>query len=135
MSLRVIRYKNYGCQITSEDLKEKFYFSFYELNNGKIINLFVIHNPESIQYDFFYTKIRLKTGEIWDYKFGNAKGVNDNEMSKEFFKWFDYLPPVKDLINTLTPNSDEEKCVKDFYLKYLESQKNIKTDVVEVSGP
>ena len=33
MTLKVIRYKNYGCQITSEDDEGQFYFSFYELSN------------------------------------------------------------------------------------------------------
>ena len=43
MILKVIRYKNYGCTMTgggdSESWEDKFYFSFYELNNGEIIEL------------------------------------------------------------------------------------------------
>ena len=43
MTLKVIRYKNYGCTMTGggspDNWEDKFYFSFYELNNGKIIEL------------------------------------------------------------------------------------------------
>jgi|TARA_B110000091_G_scaffold8206_1_gene7953 predicted Fe-Mo cluster-binding NifX family protein len=44
MKLKVIRYKNYGCQMESEDDEDQFYFSFYELNNGEIIELTLIEN-------------------------------------------------------------------------------------------
>ena len=41
MSLKVVRYKNYGCMIESEENEDpydnRFFWSFYELNNGKII--------------------------------------------------------------------------------------------------
>ena len=47
MTLKVIRYKNYGCQMTSEDDQHKFYFSFYELNNRKIIEF-----VQSEEWDF-----------------------------------------------------------------------------------
>ena len=42
MTLKVIRYKNYGCQIASEDNEDQFHYSFYELNNGKIIELHAV---------------------------------------------------------------------------------------------
>lgn len=120
--------------MSSKDSKDKFYFSFYKLNNGKIINLNVDQCSGRIQYNFYYTKKKLKTGEIRDYKFGNAKAIDANEMSKEFFEWFDNLPTVKDLIDNFDPNIDEEKCVKDFYLKNIETKKDIQTDTIEVNN-
>ena len=43
MKLKVIKYKNYGCTMTggedTDDWKHMFYWSFYELNNGKVIVL------------------------------------------------------------------------------------------------
>ena len=43
MKLKVVRFKNYGCTFYSgeehDDWEHKFYWSFYELNNGKIIVL------------------------------------------------------------------------------------------------
>lgn len=136
MTLKVIKYKNYGCQMTSEDSQHKFYFSFYELNNGKIIELMLFQpdneDVSTTQYDLFYTKFKLKNGEIIDYKFGDAKANDDNEMSKEFFDWFDYCPPAKDVINTFIPNKNEEKCVKGFYFKNIAPIKDIKTDTINV---
>jgi hypothetical protein len=136
MTLKVIRYKNYGCQMTSEDDQHKFYFSFYELNNRKIIELMLFQTDSedisTAQCDLFYTKSKLKNGEIIDYKFGDAKANDEYEMSKEFFDWFDSCPPAKDIINKFIPNKKEGKCVKGFYLKNIEPVKDIKTDTVDV---
>ena len=65
MNLKVIKYKNYGCQMTSEDDEDQFYFSFYELNNGEIIELTLIENFKdnklnATQFEFSYTKMKLK---------------------------------------------------------------------------
>ena len=54
------------------------------------------------------------------------------EMSKEFFEWFNSSPQAKEVISNTTPNKNEEKCINDFYLKYIEPNKDIKTDTVEV---
>jgi hypothetical protein len=136
MTLKVIRYKNYGCQMTSEDNKDKFYFSFYELSNGKIIELMLFQaDNEGViidQYEFSYTKIKLKSGEIRNYKFGNSKASDVEGMSKEFFKWFDSSPPAVDVVNWFTLYDEEEKCVKDFYIENVEPIKHIKTDTTEV---
>ncbi len=118
--------------MSSKDGQDNFYFSFYELNNGKIICLNICQSSEIIQYNFYYTKKELNNVEIIDYKFGNAKAIDENEMSKEFFEWFDYLPPMSKEIDYFIPNSDEEKCVKDFYLEYIDAKKDIKTNTIEV---
>lgn len=136
MTLKVNRYKNYGCTMTSKDDEDKFYYSFYELNNGKIIELmlFQSYNEGEIidQYEFSYTKMKLKSGEIRNYKFGNAKANNEEGMSKEFYKWFDSSPPSQDVIDWFALNDEEEKCVKDFYFKHIEPNKDIKTNTIEV---
>jgi len=136
MTLKVIKYKNYGCQLTSEDDKHKFYFSFFELNNGEIIELllFQVDNEGTIidQYEFSYTKTNLKSGEIRNYKFGNAKANDEYGMAEEFFKWFDSYPPGVDVIDSFALYDEEEKCVKDFYLLNIEPIKDIKTNTTEV---
>ena len=136
MTLRVIRYKNYGCTMTSEDYEDKFYFSFYELSNGKIIELMLFQNDNegvSIdQYEFSYTKMKLNNGEIINYKFGNAKANDEEGMSKEFYKWLDSSPPALDVIDWFALCDEEEKCVKDFYIDNVEPIKHIKTDTTEV---
>ena len=136
MTLKVNRYKNYGCTMTSEDDEDKFYYSFYELNNGEIIEimLFQSYNEGVIidQYEFSYTKMKLKSGEIRNYKFGNAKANDEEGMSKEFYKWFDSSPPSQDVIDWFALNDEEERCVKYFYFKHIEPNKDIKTNTTEV---
>ena len=137
MTLNVIRYKNYGCQMTSEDEEDQFYSSFYELNNGEIIELMMIENFKdnklnSTQYEFSYTKMKLKSGEIRRYNFGNAKANDEYSMANEFYKWFDSSPTYGESEANFAPYDEEEKCVKDFYLKHIEPNKNIKTDTIEV---
>lgn len=136
MTLKVIRYKNYGCQMTSEDDEHQFYFSFYELSNGEIIELMLFQSDnEGViveQYEFSYTKMKLKSGEIRNYKFGNAKANDEEGMSKEFYKWYDSYPPALEVIDWFALYEEEEKCVKDFYLKHIEPTKVVKTDNIEV---
>ena len=53
-------------------------------------------------------------------------------MSKEFFEWFESCPPANDLKENFTLYDAEEKCVKEFFLKHIEPNKEIKTDTIEV---
>ena len=140
MGLKVIRYKNYGCTLTgggfSDNWEDKFYFSFYELNNGNIIelNLFQSFKEDKLilsQYDFSNTKHELKNGEVIEYKFGNAK-PNTKEISDEFFDWFDYLPPAKDIQELSCPSENEEKCIKEFFNKNILETKEVATNIVNV---
>ena len=140
MTLKVIRYKNYGCTLTgggsSDNWEDKFYFSFYELNNGNIIelNLFQSFKEDKLilsQYDFSNTKHELKNGEVIEYKFGNAK-PNTKEISDEFFDWFDSLPPAKDIQELSCPSENEEKCVKEFFNKNILETKEVATNIVNV---
>ena len=85
--------------------EDKFHFSFYELNNGEIIELHLHENFQGGKLDFTdyscsYTKQELKSGEIRNYTFGNAKANDENEMSKEFFEWFHFFPNHKDVIDS-----------------------------------
>ena len=136
MILKVIRYKNYGCHMTSEDGEDKFHFSFYELSNGEVIELMLFQsNNEGViidQYEFSYTKMKLKNGEIRNYKFGDAKANDEEGMSKEFYKWFDSSPPAVDVIDWFTLNDEEERCVKDFYMENIGPIKHIKTNTMDV---
>lgn len=47
MKIKVVKYKNYGCTMAGgediDDWKHMFYWSFYELNNEKVI---VLNNTE-----------------------------------------------------------------------------------------
>ena len=138
MSLKVIRYKNYGCMIESGESEDpydnRFFWCFFELSNGKIIDLQLVENLKNkkirdIDYDFSYAKEELKTGRIHEYKFGNAK-PNTREFSNEFFDWFDANPPVKDCKELIWPTMEEEKCVRDFFDKNILKSREIQTKTI-----
>ena len=143
MKLKVVKYKNYGQTMTSPAENEsgwenKFYWSFYELSNGNIINLQYIENWENnkfvdADFDDSYTKYELKNGETISYEFGGAKADDIDAMSKEFFDWFESLPPYSDLKNPTRPSLEEEKCVKEFYKKHIMDKKDEKTDTIFIN--
>ena len=140
MKLKVVRYKNYGCTFTGpdeeSDWENRFYWSFYELNNGKTICLHLTENlfkGKLVEPDFSYsyTKDELKSGKILSYNFGNAKANEGNAMSEEFFDWFESLPPYHQVKNqTYRPSLEEEICVKAFFEENIEKDK--KTDTISV---
>ncbi len=141
MKLKVIRYKNYGWTMTGpadneSDWENKFYWSFYELNNGNIICLHYTENWEKnkfidADYDYSYTKYELKNGEIVAYEFGSAKANDINAMSEEFYDWFESLPPYHQVKNqTYRPSLEEEICVKAFFEENIEKDK--KTDTIRM---
>ena len=141
MELKVIKYKNYGRTMTGpadkeSDWENKFYWSFYELSNGNIINLHYTENWEKDKfidddYDYSYTKDELKNGEIISYEFGDAKADDIDAMSKEFFDWFESLPPFSDIKNPTRPSLEEEKCIKEFFKKNI--NKDQKTDTIIIA--
>ena len=140
MSLKVVRYKNYGCMIESGESEDpydnRFFWCFFELSNGEIIDLQLVENLKNkkirdISYDFSYAKEELKTGQIHEYKFGNAK-PNTREFLNEFFDWFDANPPIKDCKELIWPTKDEEKFVKDFFDKNILKTKEVQTNIINV---
>ena len=139
MKLNVVRYKNYGSTMTSppnnkSDWENKFYWSFYELSNGNIINLHYTENWKEnkfidAEFSYYNTKDQLKNGEIISYEFGDAKANDIDAMSEEFFDWFESLPPYDEIENPTRPSLEEEICVKAFFEKHIE--KNTKTSTTE----
>ena len=121
----------------NEDIYDnKFFWSFFELSNEKIIDLQFVENltnrkVTSVDFYYYYSKIELKTGEIIEYKFGNAK-PNTKEISKEFYDWFYAQPPAKDCKELIRPSEDEEKCVKEFFNKNIIKTKDVATNIVNV---
>ncbi len=115
MNLKVIRYHNYGMTMSSEQdeagYEHRFFWSFYQLNNNKII---VLQHTEfwgnnkfvDDQFEYYYGQSELEDGSILKYKFG-----------QDFFEWFNSQPPVNDLEKLLYPTKEEKKCAKEFYIK------------------
>ena len=82
MSIKVIRCKNYGCTMTGDedsgDLKEKFYWSFYELSNSKKLK-------EAFGEDVINSYLKLKNKEIDEFnrseRFDKKLPVTDLEKN------------------------------------------------------
>jgi hypothetical protein len=96
--------------------------------------LFQADNEDVIidQYEFSYTKMKLKSGKVREYKFGKAKADDNYGMADEFFKWFDSCPTPAEVKDCYVIEGIEEKCVMDFYLKHIDLTKDVKTDTIEV---
>ncbi|MDA7810113.1 hypothetical protein N8978_01490 [Flavobacteriaceae bacterium] len=145
MKLKVVKYKNYGCMMESEEsegpFSNNFFWCFFELNNKEIINLQLVENLKNnkiidIDYGFYYAKEELKTGQVHEYKFGKAK-PNTREFSNEFFERFDILSSIKHLkentkrhlFNRGGPTKEETKCIKNFYDKNLFKKRKEATNI------
>ena len=141
MKLKVVKYKNYGRMMESEKSEDpfsnNFFWCFFELNNKEIINLQLAENLKNnkiinIDYEFYYAKEELKTGQVHEYKFGKAK-PNTREFSNEFFDWFDNLSPIKYLKdNREWPTKEEEKCVKEFFDKNILKSRELQTNIINL---
>jgi len=120
MSLKVIRYQNYGRMnwgnVGEDDTENKtieFYYCFFELNNGKIIHSQLEHylndgvNSHNDLF-LFYSAC---------YQFGD-----------DFWEWWERRRNERG--GQLT--EDELKCVKEFFYQNIESQIGVKTKLIEV---
>ena len=124
MGLKIIRYKNYGCAMSSipEDngvITHNFYWCFFELNNGKTLSVHLTDNWD-------------KKGESLD------QGIECNttscyEFGEDFYDWFDktfeFLKEERKLSH---PTEEEEQLVLDFYRRGLEKTKEVVTDIVNL---
>ena len=118
MILKVIKYKDYGWTMTGGEETDKiinrFYWSVYELNNGKVIVQQKIEDWEGEKllktyFEYHYADHELKSGEKIIYDFDH-----------DFNTLFDSSPPFKDIKNPSFPSREEKSCVNDFYNKEVE---------------
>ena len=145
MELKVVRYQNYGCQMLGgEDddvLRDKFYFSYFEFNNGKIIELTLIEYYKKYKVDMFYNLLPwvmsgsligtdMNFGSTW-YELHNGQVIS-YEFGQDWSKWFQSCPMHDDIKESRCPSLDEEKCAKEFFVKNLSSKKDISTDVIYI---
>lgn len=115
MKLKVVRYKNYGLKNSNagEIIEHKFYYSFYELNNGNLIYLQFVQyvGPMAMEeddYGFFYTNVILKNGEEITYTFG-----------QDFWEYWNTRPAYHERDNPQNPSKEEEECVRLFFDEHL----------------
>ena len=131
MSLYVKRYINYGKVMYSEKINgnyDNFYYSFYELNNDRIIELQLI---ETVTND------EIKNSELFfygtSYILKNRKEIN-YYLGQDFFEWFDLSPPLFEIINSTTPSVKEISCIERFFYKYVNKVRYQKTNIVHMTS-
>ena len=129
--MHVVKYKNYGCTFSGDDeadeFQNKFYWSFFELNNGVVYVLHFIEllkEKKRIDYDIeiSYADSELKCGRVIKYNF-----------NQDFFDWFNARPPVKDSAPLVSLDEKEIKCVKNFFYEKILDSVAKETDVISVS--
>lgn len=129
--LKITKYKNYGMTFTShpDDMgdEHRFFWSFYELNNSKIIVLQHIEHWNKIfihdQFEFSYGQYVLNNGNELKYEFG-----------EDFDNWFDNQPKTKGLLKINYPTEEEKHCIKEFYLMHIEHKKLIESDIIIINS-
>lgn len=131
MSLYVKRYINYGKVMFSEKINGKydnFCYSFYELNNDRIIELQLI---ETVTND------EIKNSELFFYETSyilkNRKEIN-YYLGQDFFEWFNLSPPFFEIKNSTTPSVKEINCIEQFFYKYVNKVRYQKTNIVHVTS-
>jgi len=123
MGLEINRYRNYGKKMWSDpnfncsidgkrsEYSDDMYFSFFELNNGKVIYIFFIQyfknkKPNGTEIDCYYTDV---------YNFED-----------DFYDWWDRLQD-EDSWGLGSPTKEEEDLVKTFFKNYIEKTKEVAT--------
>tara|TARA_B110000240_G_scaffold193884_1_gene240462 strand:+ start:530 stop:907 length:378 start_codon:yes stop_codon:yes gene_type:complete len=123
MKLSIIRYMNCGTKFWSGPVSpneserihtSEEYFSFFELNNEKVIYVcfaqnFIDKKPTSIEIDFQYAE---------DYYFLD-----------DFYVWWRKQMDIdEDILGQ--PNEEEKALVENFFMINIEKTKEVKTEIV-----
>ena len=81
--------------MTSEDDEDQFYSSFYELNNGEIIELLLFQNKDHKHYDFTYAKTKFKSGKLELIHLEMQRLMMRKKCLKSFLSGFIFFQIVK----------------------------------------
>ena len=123
MKLSIIRYMNCGTKFWSEPLSHdeskpihtsEEYFSFFELNNEKVIYVcftqnFIDKRPSTTEIDFQYAE---------DYYFLD-----------DFYVWWGEKMNIDEEILE-NPNKEEKNLVEKFFKKHIEKTKEVNTKII-----
>ena len=132
MNLHIVRYINYGKRIWSDPnffagkngkrdkFSNNFYFTLFEINNGKIIEIIFIENLLSGKI----LSTELNTYYAMNYNFGEDFTLWWNRQMSEPNNNIEYLKDdVKD---------DEDKLVRNFYENKIEKKRAFTTSIVNL---
>ncbi len=120
MEIQVVKYQNYGCMNwgplcdDNDTHKIKWYYCFFELNNGRIIH--------SQFEEYWKDGVNIHN----DLDFFNTKNYN---FGQNFWTWWDTTfekPHPKPL------TIHEVRCVEDFFSKNIENKREKKTEIINI---
>ena len=122
MSLRIVKYKNYGKAMEAEPNKNNiithnFYWCFFELSNGVIID---VHYTEN------YDDNGVDLGDEYMISY-----QEDYSFNLSFREWFEgtFKKPAEQLYEV----SDEEySLVKEFYAKNIYEVRDKESEIIEL---
>ena len=124
MCLSIIRYRNYGRAMEAEPNKNNiithnFYWCFFELSNGAIID---VHYTEN------YDDNGLDIGDEYIISY-----QEDYSFNLSFREWFEgtFKKPAEPFYQVA---GKEYNLVKEFYVDNLHSKRDIKTSIVELNN-
>ena len=119
MILKIIKYKNYGMKMWSDpnfgerdEFSNNFFWTFFELNNGKTLSLMFIENLTNNKI----TSTDLSCHYTSHYKF-----------EEDFTLWWNRDGNIDDGLGY--PSEDEETLIKVFFEENIENLRNIETDI------
>ena len=126
MGLEINRYRNYGKKMWSDpnfnssidgkrsEYSDDMYFSFFELNNGKVIYIFFIQ----------YFKNKIPNGTEINCYYTDVYNFED-----DFYDWWDRLQN-EDSWGLGFPTKEEEELVKKFFRIYIEKTREVATKAI-----
>ena len=124
MSLSIVRYRNYGKAMEAEPNKNNiithnFYWCFFELSNGAIIDVHYTENYDDNGVD-------IGDEYIISYQ-------EDYSFNLSFREWFEgtFKKPAEPFYQVA---GEEYNLVKEFYVDNLHSKRDIKTSIVELNN-
>jgi hypothetical protein len=140
--LEVVRYKNYGNTITSEDGSTLFFWSFYQLNNHTVIGLKYTEstfNGKNINtnLNFFLSRSYKFNYNFWEYwKQSNEENNKRHKKIREikFRDEEDRIMFLEMEMGYNQPYENEKQCVEDFFYNKIEKIKYVKTDLIEINN-
>ena len=122
MSLRIVKYKNYGKAMEAEPNKNNiithnFYWCFFELSNGAIID---VHYTEN------YDDNGVDLGDEYMISY-----QEDYSFNLSFREWFEgtFKKPAEPFFEVSVKEYD---LVKEYYIKNIYNNRENKTGVIEL---
>ena len=118
MNLNIIKYKHHGYTINggekAQNIKDLFYWSFFELSNRKVISLLLTETFKDNK--LIHSDLNCHYTEC--YKFGD-----------DFFVWFDKISSSTER-NLEDLTKEEDKLVKKFFRKHIEKTREVTTEII-----